>query len=712
MPDPAQNIDRLLAPRSIAIIGASEKPSIGRTLIDSLSACGYSGAIYPVNPKYESIRGHPCYSRLDDIDARIDVLALAVRRDRVLEQLEMAAATGVGAAVIYGGGFAEIGAAGGELQAQIIGLCNDAGIALCGPNCMGAINTHQPSQTYMMPIRDLNELAGNVALISQSGSVTFGMLADVRRYGFSYVVSTGNEAVINSADYIEYFVRDNHTEIIALFSESILQPERFIAALDYAADAGKPVVVLKVGKSQRSAAAVQTHTGGLAGDTRVFSSVLRAHRAIEVDDLEEMAEVLAAWQGVGRPKGRRFGVITSSGGHAEFILDVAARRKLNMPPLPPLARHQIEQVTGPLTGDGNPVDAWGQGTYITNFTEALRALDNCDVYDNIVLVTDGMDGQPIDEDQYQRDCADLLLAAAARSHKAYYVLTTRHGVFRRDQTEWLKPGGIPILSGVAQGLGAVARLSEYLTPAGPIRQARGRNDGIESVLLGAHHRPTIHEYDSKRELSAYGVPVTRELFASSLDGAVLAAKEIGFPIVLKVVADDVPHRTDAGLVAVGIRDPGELAERWSVLQERWSQRIQSGPPDGFLIQEFIEPGVEIIIGVKRDPAFGLFIAVGSGGILTEILDDVAMRPLPLRDGDAEVMLDETRVAAQLCGVRGGGAADRDALVAAIYAVADFAIANGPYIAGIDVNPMVVHEVGKGCVAVDALIIPQRAGYTN
>src|SRR4029079_15412051 len=258
---------------------------------------------------------------LRDLPGAPDAIAFCVSTERVLEALKTAAEIGACAAVIYDGGLAESGEDGKRLQADVTAICREANIALCGPNCMGVLSPHNRSTTYMQEVRETAGLNGNVGLVSQSGSICIGLLADIRRYGFSYVISSGNEAVITCADYFDFLIDDPSTKVIAAFLETAREPHRFVATLDHAAEAGKPVVVLKVGRSERTQRAISSHTGGLAGEGRVFSEVLRAHRAIEVDDLDEMSEVLAAASGERLPAGPRIGVVTASVGHADLILD-------------------------------------------------------------------------------------------------------------------------------------------------------------------------------------------------------------------------------------------------------------------------------------------------------------------------------------------------------------------------------------------------------
>ena len=290
-------LDPLVKPRSVAIVGATDRPSPARSVIESLGALGFSGAVYPVNPKYQSVLNHVCYPSLTELPEAPDVVVFSIRKPLIPEQVRLAAKRGARAAVIYDSGFAELGADGARLQDEIAGLCRDAGMPVCGPNCMGILNPTARVTTYKQTVMKPEELAGNVGFVSQSGSVCIAVLSDLRRFGISLSVSAGNEAVTRTVDYIEYLIDDPATAVIATFTETVREPERYVAALDRAAAVGKPVVVLKVGRSERTQRAITSHTGGLAGSSRVFSEVLRAHRAIEVSDLDELTEVLAVCQG-------------------------------------------------------------------------------------------------------------------------------------------------------------------------------------------------------------------------------------------------------------------------------------------------------------------------------------------------------------------------------------------------------------------------------
>jgi acyl-CoA synthetase (NDP forming) len=349
----------------------------------------------------------------------------------------------------------------GRLMAVVNAANTDADIALCGPNCMGVLNPVDRSTTYLQELRDPEGLAGNVGVISQSGGFCVSLLTDVTRFGFSTIVSSGNEAVLDAAEFLEYLIEDPHTEVIGGFIESVRAPERFAAALDRASALDKPVVLLKVGRSERARRAVLSHTASDAGDPAAFSDMLRAHRAIEVADFAEFTEVIAACQGARRPQGRRIGVVTASGGLAELMLDIADTHNLRLPPLPAEMRPELDRLVGYITGDGNPLDAWGNGTFVANLDHALAALQTSPDHDAIVLARDNAIGQAMDVPETALNYLQQFARAAAASGKPHYLLHTRAGQLDPKHVAVLRAASIPIVSGIREGLVAIDRLARW-----------------------------------------------------------------------------------------------------------------------------------------------------------------------------------------------------------------------------------------------------------
>jgi acyl-CoA synthetase (NDP forming) len=573
---------------------------------------------------------------------------------------------------------------------------------------MGVISPHERSLIYLNALRDPAPLAGNVGLISQSGSIVIGLLADCRRFGWSRVVSTGNEAVIVAADVLEYLVDDPATRVIAMFLESVRQPERFVAALDRAADRGKPVVVLKVGRSERARRAIASHTGGLAGESRVVEAVLRAHRAIEVHDMDELTETLAACQGARRPAGRRIAVVTNSGGHTELILDLATSVGLELPPLSPATRAEAGRVIGSIAGDGNPLDSWGNGDFQTNVPHALRTLGADPAIDAVVWCTDSADASPLGTPERFMAYAGMLLEGAKASTKPFYLMGTRPGIFRRDQHELLSAQGIALIGGTRQGLRAIDRLARQAAPRAPLRPPPATTlPTLATLVPGGTVRRTIHEHDAKRLLAGAGLPVVREALCTTRAEAIAAAGALGYPVALKLVADDVPHRSDWGLVAVGLGDARELGLAWDRMTAVRAGKLGDVAIAGFVVQQMVSEGVEVLAGVTHDRDFGPVLAFGLGGVAAEALGAVALRPLPLRVGDAEAMVAEVPAAAKLlAGFRGQPPADLDSLHRCLEALGDYAWADRAAVAELDLNPIKVLPRGQGCVVVDALIVPR------
>ena len=454
-------LEALFRPKSIAVIGASEKPTIGRRLIVSLDRLGFIGPIYPINPGYPSVLGHECYPSIAATPEAPDMAVFCLGHRHVLEAFVTAAERGIRGAVIYDGGFAERGEDGAAQQQKIAGICRERGIALCGPNCMGIFSPVERSTTYLQEIRDPQRLAGNVGIISQSGGYCLSLLTDVSRFGFSHIVSSGNEAVVDAGEFLEYLVGDPHTAVIGCFIETIRAPERFAAALDRAAATDKPVIVLKVGRTERARRAVLTHTAGEAGDPAGISEMLRAHRAVEVRDLPEMTEVLAVCQGAKLPAGRRLGVITSSGGQAELMLDIAAEAGLEIPPLAASTKADLDRLCGYITGDGNPLDAWGNGTFAPNLDHALAALQSSSDHDAVVFTRDNCLDQPMDQPETALNYLQQFARAAAASDKPHYLLHTRGGAMDPAHVECLRAAGIPVVCGIREGLGAIDKLARW-----------------------------------------------------------------------------------------------------------------------------------------------------------------------------------------------------------------------------------------------------------
>jgi acetate---CoA ligase (ADP-forming) len=696
-------LDPLVKPRSVAIVGATDRGGPGRAVMESLGAIGFTGPIYPVNPNYATVLNIKCYPTLMELPEAPDMVVFSIRNPLIPDQMRLAVKRGARAAVIYDSGFAELGAEGAKLQDEIAGLAREAQMPVCGPNCMGILNPPARVTTYKQNVIEPAAVVGNVGIVSQSGSVCIALLSDLRRFGISLAVSAGNEAVTRTVDYLDYLIDDPNTKVIATFTETVREPERYVAALDRAADAGKPVVVIKVGRAERTQHAITSHTGGLAGSSRVFSELLRAHRAIEVTDLDEMTEVLAVCQGKRWPRGRGISVVTGSGGLSELILDNATALDLDLPPMTLAEREEAQRVIGRTSGDGNPFDAWGNGNYAVNLPHALSVVDKSERIDAICYCNDTSNDPIIGQPSRVFENTEILIKAASVSTKPYYLFNTRSGVMNRKQVDAMRDAGLVVIGGTRQGLCALDRVGRWSQGLKPVH----KGTTAQATLAEHRNRHTINEFDAKRLLAAYGIPVTREARVETADQAAAAARGLGYPVVLKAVSDAIAHKTELGVVAINLKSEDELRRAYTQIDARLN-KLNPRPADAaFLVQEFVPGGVEVFAGVSRDPDFGLSLAFGMGGIAIEVMRDFALRTLPLREGDAEAMIAETRGAALLNSIRGGEAADIESLTRCLYALADFASQNAAHITEIDLNPIKVLPKGHGCVVVDALILTQQ-----
>ena len=429
-------LDPLVKPRSVAIVGATDRGGPGRAVMESLGAIGFTGPIYPVNPNYTTVLNIKCYPTLMELPEAPDMVVFSIRNPLIPDQMRLAVKRGARAAVIYDSGFAELGAEGAKLQDEIAGLAREAQMPVCGPNCMGILNPPARVTTYKQNVIEPAAIVGNVGIVSQSGSVCIALLSDLRRFGISLAVSAGNEAVTRTVDYLDYLIDDPNTKVIATFTETVREPERYVAALDRAADAGKPVVVIKVGRAERTQRAITSHTGGLAGSSRVFSELLRAHRAIEVtrsrrDDRSSCGlpgQALAA-----RPRHfRRHRLWRPVGIDPRQCHSARPRPAADVHP--PSARKR-ERVIGRTSGDGNPFDAWGNGNYAVNLPHAMSVVDKSERIDAICYCNDTSNDPIIGQPSRVFENTEMLTKAASASTKPYYLLSTRSGVMNRKQVD-------------------------------------------------------------------------------------------------------------------------------------------------------------------------------------------------------------------------------------------------------------------------------------
>jgi len=706
MPSSGIDLRPLIAPGSIAVVGASERPGPGRQVVENLFLLGYQGQIYPVNPRYDSVLGFPCYSSLSEVvrdGHRVEAVAILLNRDKVLPVLEEAAEVGARAAWAFASGFAEAGPEGKALQLTLARFCEEAGIAFCGPNCVGLLNPPARVALYSAPVSPFLK-PGRIGAVLQSGSVCLALANSNRGLGFSLLVSSGNEAVLDSTDYMAYMIDDPHTEVILAFIEQFRQPERFLEVARRARDKGKPIVVLKVGRSRIAQRAALAHTGALAGSDAVHDAVFKKYGVIRVDDLDEMLETAEAFIKLkdNLPKGNRVGMITVSGGEIGLIGDLAEGLDLEFPDWSSRTKEAFQNVLPPYSVISNPLDAWGSGKIDATYPPCMAAAARDEGVDLLVISQDAPDGlAPAQVEQYTV-VAKAAVQVAKESGKPVVAISNLSGGLHPDLRRIFDQGGVPLLRGTREGLRAVHHLIRYAQALRrPISIPFCPQKTVKDFVCGAG---VLSEYEAKRILAEYGIPCPKEVLCQSEDDAVASASRIGYPVVLKVVSPKLPHKTEAGVVRVGIKNEKELRSAFREILANATRHIKREELDGVLVQEMVTGAVaEVIVGLLRDPSFGPVVVFGLGGILVELFQDRALGLPPLTREEALDMVCSTKAGKLLAGFRGQPPGDLDALIDVLVKLSQLALDFGDRIRALDINPLLVLPKGQGVKAVDALI---------
>jgi acetate---CoA ligase (ADP-forming) len=715
----AFDLPSLFAPRSIAVVGASLRSGIATTVRDNIAHVRGAQPCWFVNPKYDEVDGTRCYPDLGALPEVPDTVVLAVNPLRAAQFTREAAEAGVKTVVIPGGGVVEGGEAAARMQAEVREIAVATGTAILGPNCMGMVDLTTSSATYIGDVSPWLR-RGGVAGIAQSGSVSDTFIHAGTRIGWSRIVSCGSEVVLDLCDYLAYCLEDEATHAVVLFIEGFKRPELFLALADHALEIGKPILAVKVGSSAQAQTSAVAHSGSLAGEDRIVDAALRASgviRCADLDELLEAAELVAGIRRLGRSVGRgRTGVVTVSTGEASLIADLAPRTGVDLPPIPEAARARIHADLPTLGYIGNPMDPWGADDTQLAYGACLRAFVDSGAYDVVAVVHDFPFRSQAGEVELATELAAELARATADRPDVLpvFVSLTSGDATPEIQAALDAAGGIPLLRGTMEAFSSIARLAWWegrraaRLADGPWRPGwpalateRTRyGDGAPAVTTTATPgRRALPELESLELLRAAGIPVTPAIPAADAEGAVAAAVALGYPVALKIDASTASHKTDIGGVRLGLN--GAKAVRAAVAELLAAGRAAEAGTRGVLVEPMAALGVELIVGLERDPMFGPAVLVGSGGILAEILDDVAIRLAPIDRAAALAMLDQLRSAPILAGARGQSPIDRAALADLVVAVARLGVER-PDMAEIDLNPVVA--TAAGAIAVDALVV--------
>lgn len=698
----------LLAPKSIAVVGASKRPGPGRQVLENLEQLEYKGDIYPVNPKYRKVASRVCYPSLRDVAAAgksVDMVAILLGRNAILPVLQEAVAIGVRAAWAFASGFGEAGPEGKALQRKLEHFCRQNQIAFCGPNCVGLLNPVARVATYSAPVSPLLR-AGKIGAVVQSGSICLALANSDRGLGYSLLVSSGNEAVLDSTDYISYMVNDPDTEIILAFVEQFRKPRQFIEVACRAREAGKPIIVLKVGCSEMAQQAAITHTGALTGSDAVYEAVFKKYGVIRVSDLDEMLETAAALAVLNGnlPSGNRVGMITVSGGEIGLVGDLVAGLDLTFPNWSARAEKAFQQVLPPYAKVSNPLDAWGSGKIDETYPPSMAAAAGEKDVDIVVVSQDAPEGlAPGQVKQYSvvaRAAADV----ANKSGKPIVAISNLSGGLHPGLREIFENGGVPLLQGTREGLCAVHHVVNYakFLRNDVVTQVKSRERrGAMYLEQGAG---VLVEYEAKKVLLEYSIPCSREVLCHTMDEAIDAFREIGGPVAVKLISPEIPHKTEARIIQLNVDHETAIGHAYRQVMENAKKYMANAKIMGVLVQEMItDPVAEVIVGISKDADFGSVVLFGLGGTTVELYEDRTLGIPPLSRDEALEMINQSKANRLLQGFRGRPAGDKLALVDVLVRIGQLATHWGDRIHALDINPLLVLPAGQGAVAVDALI---------
>jgi len=684
-------VTALLRPRSIAVVGASERAdSFGRRLLDSLAEWRHAGAVYPVNPRYAEIAGRPCYPRIADLPCVVDCVLMAVADERLEAAFQEAAAAGARTAVVFGRGYEPSPAAGRPPLTRRLGaIARAAGMAVCGGNCMGFMNFVDRlkvcAYTPALPDR-----CGAVGFVSHSGSSWTGLIASQRQLFFNYAISAGQEIATTAADYLAFLAIQRETRAIALVLETVRDPGRFVDALALAGKRGVPVVALKLGRTERGARFTLAHTDALAGSDATFDALCERYNVCQVETLDELADTLELLASDRRPSADGLAVVTDSGGERQMIVDLAADAGARLADLGPTTRECLEAMLDPGFTPDNPLDAWGDGRYV--FKECLQILADDPAVGVVAMASNMVAGRP-----YLHATTSAIEAAYLATAKPVVAFGNLHSTICRDEAARLRGLGIPVLMGTATALRAIGHFLDHQhrrsipcerepAPADATAVARWR----QRLAAGP-----LSALEGLRLFADFGGPVVASLLAGSEVEAVAAAERIGFPVVLKTAAPEIAHKTDAGGVALDLAGPPAVTEAYRRIAARFGPAVE--------LQARVPPGPELLLGMVNDLQFGPTVTVALGGVLVELFQDRATFLPPVTAEAALAHLRRLKGFPLLTGYRGATPVDLPALAAAIERFSVLAAAIGSLLAAFEINPLIAGPAGA--VAVDALAVP-------
>ena len=696
------SIDRMLNPKSIAVVGATPRMQYGGRFLNAALKAKDRVAVYPVNPRYDEIMGVKSYPSVTALPETPDLVGVVVPYHQVLDILKESHAKGTRAAIVISAGFSERDVDDRrDLQGEVGAFARESGLRICGPNCLGVANV----QADLWPTassRRSDGLSGPIGLICQSGASAFGPFltrAVEEGIGLSHIISTGNEADLDFCDFARYLLDQDSVKVIAGFVEGFKDARKLVAVAELAAERGKPIVLIKIGRSDLGSRAARSHTAALTGADALYDEVFAQYGITRVQDYDELLEVSQLLAHTAKPVQPGVAVVSHSGGISSLTADMCGQAGLDLPPLTDTAR---EGINGVLKGFGwaaNPSDVTGFANS-DSFPEIMAYMSEQTHIGTLVVASAGADPQ-----------AEQVIAQRDKSDRGLAFLWTG----TRSATSGLpklKAAQIPVFyvpDKLAFGVRALLNYHQWRDrrQAAGFGRAAGMTPPQEQLAaaLAARGRVAFSEHESKELIAAWGIPITREATADSAAAAVAAAETIGYPVALKADSPDILHKTEAGVIRLGLTDAAQVRAAYGEIMSNAAQAAPAGAAiNGALVQEMVSGGVEVIIGVSYDAQLGPTLLFGVGGVMVEVYNDVALRLCPITRPEALEMINQVKGSRLLHGFRGTTPADIDDLAAALVSVSQLAVNLEGTLAELDINPLMVLPAGQGIKAADALAV--------
>jgi acyl-CoA synthetase (NDP forming) len=698
------DLRRLIDPEIVAVVGASETSgSFGERTLSNMA--DFSGKVYAINPKYQSLLGRPCVPTLSDLPESPDCVVLCVARPMVEGMIESAAAVRAGGVIVYASGFAETSKPDRvEAQQRLLQLAERTGVRVVGPNCVGLANTRSGAGLNFMPgYATMGHRRGPIGIVSQSGALGYTVLQGMQRgIGFSHYLAAGNSCDVDVCDFISYLAEDDDTRSIICLLEGVKDGSRFLAAARKARAAGKALIVYKTGNSETSSKAAMSHTGTMVGSVVAYRTAIEEAGAIAVDSLEAVLETAAFMAKSRAPSGGAgVGILSTSGGAAVICADKAEAHGVLLPAIEPKTDSALREVVPDFGLVGNPSDLTAEVLKTSEtFGFCLDAFLNDSGFSALVLP------MIFAHASSSGARAPAIVEAAARSDRALAVVW---------MNEWYQGPGSELLDADPRvcvfrsadrcfaALRAWFDWHKRVEPAGAARRSDpSAEQAARQIIAGKSPGAALSETDSKRVLACYGIATPKEMLVHDPEGAALAVSQIASPTAIKIVSPDILHKTEAGGVRLGVSKPEEARTAAAQILESCLRYAPQARIDGISVQQMVPAGVEIVLGVKNDRQFGPLVAAGLGGIMVELIADTAVRLAPIGEQAARAMLASLKGYALLKGFRGKPGVDVDRLVDTICRLSELAHDLQDVIDQIDVNPVIAST--SGVVAADALIV--------